>query len=295
MTLIQLRYFLGICEHKSMAQAAIALSVSQPSLSLAVKELENELGVELFLRMQKKLILTQEGTELRKMASDIIAQAQHISDHFTAQRDSVKRINIGMSNICNRIFSECIRTYNKKHENVELVLFSYGRNEVEKLLSDSNVDLIVIGASDIDDLSMFNTSKLGDMNVSFYTNVNNPLSQNESVSLEELADEPLIIFAENNDHVEAVEVMKAFMQELKLNNIVSYTNQLSIISDEISAGKASAIVSNRAICLNGNIVEVPIENVKAYDITAVWSKKKYLSNETIRLLGELELELANKN
>lgn len=295
MTLVQLRYFLGICEYKSMAQAALALSVSQPSLSLAVKELENELGVELFLRMQKKLILTQEGMELRKMAADIIARSQRITDYFSTQKDSVHRINIGMSNICNRIFSDCIRNYNKKHENVELVLFSYGRNEVEKLLSDSNVDLIVIGASDVDDLSMFNTTKLGDMCVSFYTNVDNPLSKNGSVSLEELADEPLIIFAENNDHTEAVEVMKAFMPELKLNNIVSYTNQLSIVSDEISSGKASAIISNRAIPLNEKIMEVPMENIKAYDITAVWSKKKYLSNETIRLLGELELGLANKN
>ncbi len=295
MTLVQLRYFLGICEHKSMAQAALALSVSQPSLSLAVKELENELGVELFLRMQKKLILTQEGVELRKMAADIVARSQRITDYFSTQKNSVKRINIGISNICNRIFSDGIRAYNKKHENVELVLFSYGRNEVEKLLSDSNVDLIIIGASDIDDLSMFNTAKLGNMCVSFYTNADNPLSKNTSVSLEDLEDEPLIIFAENNDHTEALEMMKAFMPELRLNSIVSYTNQLSIVSDEINEGKASAIISNRAIPLNERIVEVPIENVKAYDITAVWSKKKYLSNEAIRLLGELELELANTN
>ena len=64
MTLIQLHYMIVIADTRSLNKAAEQLYVSQPSLTNAMKELENELGVTLFYRSGRGVTLTNDGTEL---------------------------------------------------------------------------------------------------------------------------------------------------------------------------------------------------------------------------------------
>ena len=66
MTLTQLRYIIAIADTGSMNEAAKSLFISQPSLSLAVKELEKEIGTELFKRSNRGVSVTQEGMEFTK-------------------------------------------------------------------------------------------------------------------------------------------------------------------------------------------------------------------------------------
>ena len=63
MTLTQLRYAIAVADTGSMNEAARLMFISQPSLSLAIKELEAEIGVELFRRSNRGVVLTQEGIE----------------------------------------------------------------------------------------------------------------------------------------------------------------------------------------------------------------------------------------
>ena len=63
MTLQQLKYILAIVECGSISEAAKRLYISQPSLSNAVKEIEEEFGIEIFLRSSKGIALTNEGIE----------------------------------------------------------------------------------------------------------------------------------------------------------------------------------------------------------------------------------------
>ena len=61
MKLLQLKYFLTICEYSNISRAAGKLHVSQPSLTAAMKSLEQEFGITLFHRQSRGLILTEEG------------------------------------------------------------------------------------------------------------------------------------------------------------------------------------------------------------------------------------------
>ena len=69
MTLTQLRYIIAIADTGSMNEAAKSLFISQPSLSLAVKELEKEIGTELFKRSNRGVSVTQEGMEFLSYAN----------------------------------------------------------------------------------------------------------------------------------------------------------------------------------------------------------------------------------
>lgn len=61
MKIVQLRYFLSVCEHNSITAAAREWYVSQPAISAAVRELEDEYGIRLFLRNNNRLEITEKG------------------------------------------------------------------------------------------------------------------------------------------------------------------------------------------------------------------------------------------
>lgn len=86
MTLQQLRYLIAICEHNSIHGAAQNLYVSQSNLSTAIKELENELGITIFIRSNRGVTLTNDGTELLGYARQVVEQADMLEDRYARGR-----------------------------------------------------------------------------------------------------------------------------------------------------------------------------------------------------------------
>ena len=72
MTLLQLKYIVKIVECGSMNEASHELYVSQPALSSSVKELENELGIEIFTRSSQGIALTVDGAEFLTYARQVL-------------------------------------------------------------------------------------------------------------------------------------------------------------------------------------------------------------------------------
>ena len=86
MTLLQLRYIVKIVECGSMNEASHALYVSQPALSSSVKELENELGIEIFTRSSQGIALTVDGAEFLTYARQVLDQVGGtVQERETAQ------------------------------------------------------------------------------------------------------------------------------------------------------------------------------------------------------------------
>lgn len=82
MTLIQLKYVVTIAAAGTMSEAAKRLFVSQPSLTSALKELESELGIEIFKRTNKGVILSAEGEEFLGYARQVLEQTQLIEERY---------------------------------------------------------------------------------------------------------------------------------------------------------------------------------------------------------------------
>nr|MCR5843850.1 LysR family transcriptional regulator [Oscillospiraceae bacterium] len=82
-----LRYFLAVAREENMSRAAEQLHVTQPTLSKALKSLEDELGKKLFLRHSFSIALTEEGELLRSRAEDLISMADKIEQEFSSLDD----------------------------------------------------------------------------------------------------------------------------------------------------------------------------------------------------------------
>ena len=64
MTITQMQYFVAVCEYGTISKSAEILHISQPSISLAIKDLEEQFGVILFERENKRLVLSEEGKHM---------------------------------------------------------------------------------------------------------------------------------------------------------------------------------------------------------------------------------------
>jgi DNA-binding transcriptional LysR family regulator len=82
-----LRYFLAVAREENMTRAAEMLHVTQPTLSKALKALEEELGKKLFTRHSFRIALTEEGALLRDRAEDLVTMADKIEKEFLSLDD----------------------------------------------------------------------------------------------------------------------------------------------------------------------------------------------------------------
>ena len=82
MTLQQIKYVIAIADSGSMNEAAKQLFVSQPSLSGSVKELEKELGFDLFIRSNKGIVITRDGEEFLGYARQVAQQYNLLESRY---------------------------------------------------------------------------------------------------------------------------------------------------------------------------------------------------------------------
>lgn len=113
-----LRYFLLIAEEESISKASQILHITQPTLSRQIKELEEELGTQLFIRKKRKMVLTKAGMYLKDRASEIIALSDKTKEEFDKQKNqlfsghlSIGCVEADNSDTLSRLVEEFIMEY----------------------------------------------------------------------------------------------------------------------------------------------------------------------------------------
>ena len=92
MTLQQLKYVIEVADRGSMSEAAKKLFISQPSLSNSIKELEKEIHINIFIRSNKGIIVSEEGREFIGYARQVLEQNSLLEQRYLISRNVKKKL-----------------------------------------------------------------------------------------------------------------------------------------------------------------------------------------------------------
>ena len=134
MELRVLRYFLTVAREENITKAAELLHVSQPAVSRQLAQLENELGVKLFVRSNHHIILTEDGLMLRRRAQEIVELAEKTQRDFRQHTAELTgEIAIGSGEL--RSFSmlgAVLAAFSALHPQVRYTLFSGNADQIKE-------------------------------------------------------------------------------------------------------------------------------------------------------------------
>lgn len=141
-----LRYFLAVAREENMTKAAETLHVTQPTLSKALKSLEEELGKKLFTRHSFSIRLTDEGVLLRSRAEDLVDMADRIEKEFVALDDITGgELYFGLAESCQiRYLAHEIHTFKKRYPSLHYYITSGDTEQVAEKLDKGLLDFAVL-------------------------------------------------------------------------------------------------------------------------------------------------------
>ena len=141
-----MQYYLAVVREGTISAAAEALHVAQPSLSRQMKELEEELGVSLFVRGNRRITLTEEGMVLRKRAEEMVRIMQMTEEEISQIKDHVTgsvRIGAGES-ISFHYLSRTAASLVKEHPDIKFHITSGDTQDLMDELNNGLIDFAVI-------------------------------------------------------------------------------------------------------------------------------------------------------
>lgn len=144
MTIRDLEIFIEVCKTKNMSNAAKNLKISQPTVSHAISQIENEYNVKLFDRISKKLYITDVGLRLYDFAINILEQFQD-TVIFLQGSSTAHNINLGVSsNFSSQFLLEIIDEYEGKKGDIKIRVYVDSREEILKKLNSGIINMAII-------------------------------------------------------------------------------------------------------------------------------------------------------
>lgn len=144
MELRQLKYFVNVADNLSFSEAAKNLCVTQSTLSQQIKQLERELGTQLFIRSSHKVALTEAGEELLPHAKNTIHSAEICISRISDLNElSSGTLNIGVTYSFSPILTETLITFMRMYPLIKLNIFYKPMSELMDLLKQREVDFVL--------------------------------------------------------------------------------------------------------------------------------------------------------
>lgn len=257
MTLTQIRYFFEACKWESISRAAAELSVSQPTVSVAIRELERETGLNLFRREGKKLTLTEEGLTVLQKITPILSDLEHLQREIKDLAQSKNHVRLALPlQIGVTLLPALFTEFKAQNPGISLEVVESGGIEALRMVENEELDLAV---TNYDDQFSENLvyRKLGESEICFCTYKGHPLSARTQVTMEDVALAPLALL--NCGFFINRVVTQAFQEQGLCPNVLMYTSQLHTVKHLVSSGLASTFLMRQAITADDGLAAISLQ------------------------------------
>ncbi len=291
MNLRDLKYIVAVAETKSFVKAAEQCFVSQPTLSMQIKKLENSLNIKIFERNNKHVLVTEIGKQVIETAKRILQDAEHISILAKHEQDPFAGdFTLGaFPTIAPYILPKLIPLIKKKLPNLRLILVEEKTDILLHKLKTGLIDAALL-AGPIHDESLI-AEKLFDDEFKLAVATNHPLAEQTIINPDELTNQPLLLLDEGHC------LRDQALQFCQLSGIDEEQNvratSLETLRQMVIAGTGITFMPTIAIQNNDdNIRYIPFEEPKPKRTIYLVSRQ---TNPRTELIKQLKNLCVNKN
>jgi DNA-binding transcriptional LysR family regulator len=296
MTILQLKYVIALAASNSMREAASHLYVSQPALSAMIRELENELNIQIFERTNKGISITENGREFLVYAKQAVSQYELLEDKYIAKDKNKKHFSVSMQHYVFAVhaFVDTVKEFdsseyvysvyetktdevlsNVKNLKSEVGVISYANNNekvMKKLFREYQLKFVELMKRD----------------TYVYMWKTHPLAKNSELSLNDLAKYPCVSFDQNSesDFYLSEEALGNydFSKQIKTNDRASSAELMAALNG-YSIGTGNMIDS---IALKDGFTSIKLKEEDPLMIGYIIRNNHTLSDIGARYIMELE-------
>ena len=271
----QLLFFLEVAQQKNFTKAAENLKVAQPAVSMAIKKLEEELGLSLFNRHSKKVSLTAEGIVLQRHAIKIRQQMEAAQMEMEELHGLVRgEVRVGVSSMLGSYYlPKVLIAFKKQYPQLRFSIHAAGVSDIQRLITNGELDMGVI----LPDKNNhhFETTLLTREEMVACVHPSHRFAQYKQVRYEEFAKEPLIMFKRGYFQRDLVEEVCA-QQGITLQVILE-ANLIPVIKTMVKEKFGIASFLRIVVAEDSELVGVPFDPPIYLDLSLSRKKGAYLS------------------
>lgn len=295
MNIQQMNYVVAIANNGSFREAAKKLYIAQPSLSNAIRELETELGTELFTRTNKGVKLTADGAEFLEYAQNILTQIDTIQNRYkTAEKSQLFSVSSQHYDFAAAVFAQLIREY------PQYVKFRFFETTTLKILEDvhsfqSELGILYLNEQNQEVIQRFLErdalvfEPLSTFQTHIFLGKNHPLANRASLTRADLVDYPQVRFTQEGS---ASSYFSEDLIESDAQKTVIYTSDrgtlLNFLQELDAYASGSGIVTSLA---KKDIRLIPLEDSGENTLGYVRQKNRNLSEIAERFIVLLKQQL----
>lgn len=189
-----LRYFLTVVREENITKAAEVLHITQPTLSRQLAQLENTLGVQLFIRGTRKIVLTNEGMLMRRRAEEILELVDKTERELMEQDEELEGVvAIGCGDLkAVQLLPEIIRNFREIYPKVTFELYTATADYVKDRMDRGLIDIgLLLEPINMDKYDFIRLNQKEKWVVSMHPDA--PLAKKDYVTAEDLAGVPLMM------------------------------------------------------------------------------------------------------
>lgn len=253
MELRHLRYFVIVAEEQNVTRAAARLHVSQPPLSRQIRDLEGELGVELFRRTAKSLALTEAGKIFLIEARAILLRVDQAVDTVrTVANTNRGTLHVGYApSLTVRLLPKALMIFERGHPGVRVSLHDLSSEECIQRLASGKIDLALTVRPPSSRMRGLIFERLARYPLLCAVAASHPLAGKKAVALAGLKNERFIVYS-REDYPEYYDGLKVLFRPFGFEPRIGeeYDGVTGLIA-AVEAGQGIAIVPSSLACMTG--------------------------------------------
>ena len=275
MNILQLKYFQTIADEGTIKAASQKLYISQPALSMMLAKLEQELGVELFERVGRKLVINMYGEVVLKYTNRILTDFKNIDLEMKELLNQSKK-DISIVTTSSQLISGMLQHFNSLHPNINWCLYSANLNNAVKMLTNGKVDFAITSTPINHELIL--TRPLLQDGFVLAVPSGHRFSQRTSIHLAEAANERFIALPKDSEFRKLTDDL---CRKAGFEPRISMECDHLLRAEYVSSGFGIVITTQKSVMdkrYQGHIAFVNIDTPKcARTICFSVSKEKYMS------------------